>query len=104
MTEVTARKVEQALRLPTYWLDQERDDYGHTRATPAVEKSPPPVTMIDPDHFTDCAYIVTDVCATASVKLSKEKFTTIVGMMLKSNDQSENGLKATAEALVKLSM
>lgn len=34
ITEKTARRIESALLLPIYWLDQERDEYGKEVAPP----------------------------------------------------------------------
>lgn len=114
ITEKSARRIEAALRLPDYWLDQERDAYGKPVGKPTavtsfvVEKAPPgpkeALSIVDPDHFADCAYIVFAAMSDRGITLPKAKFSTVVGMLMGSADQSDNALRNLADALVNLSM
>ena len=110
VTELTARKVEKALTLPVYWLDQERDLYGDpVGEIVRPQKQAPPVdnivaSMVDHDQFTNCAYTVTDTATSAGVKLPREKFKAIVKLLMEHREQDEESLKSLAETLVKLSV
>lgn len=120
VTEATARKVERALGLAHLWMDTERDPYGNPLTPDAVAYNNlprPPGESYEPDierlpdtHILDadkllmCASLVSNVTADLGVRISTPKFKMIVGMLMDTDDQSENALTRTANQLVKLSM
>lgn len=93
VSEESARKIEAGLGLPDLYLDQERDDYGRL-----VVNTP----TVDADHFGRCAAITSNVMAAAGTELPTNKFASVVGMMMKHPDQSDEGLKELAKGLVAL--
>lgn len=109
VTEQTARRIEQSMNLPEFWLDQPRDPYGNT-ITHADRKSPPPVedsiplVMIDQEQFAVCATHVSNAMVAAGAKLSTKKFTAIVGTLLNQVDQSDAALETSAKLLVSIAM
>jgi hypothetical protein len=113
ITERSARRIETAMLLPLHWFDTERDDYGNavnssnTAKTPPVEiptpGRPEPLGIINPEHFTESAYIVCAAMAKLNIQIPKSKFPTVVGMVINSPDQTEDGLQKLAEQLVMLS-
>ena len=114
VTEKTARRIEEALRLPVHWLDQERDAFGKPvgktiiPTSLVVESTLPvkkvPLSIVDPEHFADCAYIVCAAMTKYNTKLPKDKFAKVVGMLINSADQSDSAQQNLAETLVSLSM
>jgi hypothetical protein len=113
ITERSARRIETAMLLPIHWLDIERDDYGNAVTNGNTVKSAPveiptpgrsePLSIINPEHFTESAYIVCAAMAKMDIQIPKSKFPTVVGMLINSPDQTEEGLKKLAEQLVMLS-
>lgn len=113
ITERSARRIETAMLLPIHWLDVERDDYGNAVGGGIPSRLPPteiptpgrpePLSIINPEHFTESAYIVCAAMAKMGIQVPKSKFPTVVGMLINSPDQTEEGLKKLAEQLVMLS-
>lgn len=104
VTEDTARRVEVGLHLPHLSLDQERDPYGRPVAgSGRREHDNEPLSMVSPDQFSNCATIVSNEMVAAGVKTTADKFAVIVGLLINSPDQSDDGLHALAAQLVKIS-
>lgn len=116
ITEKTARKVEQALHLPTYWLDQERDPTcdplsnniehvggGAHIAVPNME----PVSILvkdETERFNLCAKIVHHSVGTQSANLSHIKFSKIVWLVFQLKSDDEEDLKNFAENLIRIAI
>lgn len=109
VTEQTARKVEQALALPAYWLDVERDLYGNPvtrKSVPPVgagaKEAHPPLAVASQEEFQLIAAAVSNAMVSAGVKLPKDKYGTIIKMLMVQPERDEALLEKMAEELVAL--
>lgn len=104
ITEKTARRIETRLGLPDGWLSKEASLFGKTVVPPAPtpEKSTPPVSFLDEEHTLRCAHIVSGACAAQGANLPREKFKTLVQMVMSEKDRSDESLQKLADMLVSL--
>ena len=102
ISEKTAKRIEAALRLPDGWLSTPKTIFGTTPVIKPVEKSTPPVSFLDEEHTLRCAHIVSGACAAQGVNLPREKFKTLVQMVMSEKDRSDESLQKLADMLVTL--
>lgn len=111
VTEQTARKIEDGLSLPQYWLDQECDLRNNPTSVTTSSVAPPPpedsglaILFSNQTQFFLCAAAVSNAMASAGTNLSTKKFTAIATTLLNQADQSEIALEKAAKLLISIAV
>ena len=107
ITEVTARRLEQALGLSDRWLDTPRDLYGDVVAPgskpPMPERTPPPTgALVDQETFMHCVEVVDAALRAAGISPSPAKKRELVAMVYEELPLSDTKLQKFADRLVRL--